>query len=292
MKALFINSQQQLRNGWWIVVFIALLAASRLIYAPTRDLMVSSGLGELWIEPLGFVFILAITWGCCRLRNERLTNVGLSLSGRSVRLLHIGLLFGCAQIAVLVGTIWLAGGVQFSLNPHSSVQALTSGFYVFLCAALMEELLFRGFVFQRLIDGLGNWPALIGMGVLFSMAHWTNPDFQGDTLVWASLDMGLGAILWGLAYIRTGSLALPIGMHLGWNWLLGSVFGMGVSGYQHTGVLLPTLMDSPSWLTGGNFGPEASVAAVAVDAIAVGLLWRWKGSHVATHPQSVVPAAV
>ena len=100
---------------------------------------------------------------------------------------------------------------------------------------------------------------------------------EGATLAWATLDTALGAILLGLAYLRSGSLALPIGIHFGWNWVQGSVLGFDVSGFGQAGWLSPELLGKPQWLSGGAFGPEASVFAVVVDTAAIALLWRWKG---------------
>jgi hypothetical protein len=100
----------------------------------------------------------------------------------------------------------------------------------------------------------------------------------GATAFWASLDLALGAILLGLAWLRTRSLALPIGLHLTWNWAQGSLLGFGVTGIDQQGWWQPVFTGRPQWLTGGEFGPEASVVAVCVDAVAIVLLWRWRGS--------------
>jgi hypothetical protein len=60
-------------------------------------------------------------------------------------------------------------------------------------------------------------------------------------------------------------------MHLGWNWMQGSVFGFAVSGLEIRGLLRPTLTGLPDWVTGA-FGVEASVFAVVVDTVALILL--------------------
>jgi len=128
-----------------------------------------------------------------------------------------------------------------------------------------------------LLAGTGATVAQLLMAALFAIAHWGNPGMEGSTQLWASIDTALGAILLGLAYLRTGSLALPIGIHFGWNWMQGSCLGFDVSGLDQAGWLLPQLLDKPQWLSGGAFGPEASVFALVVDATAIALLWRWKG---------------
>jgi hypothetical protein len=133
-------------------------------------------------------------------------------------------------------------------------------------------------VFQRLVDGAGPLIAQVSMAILFAVAHWDNPGMEGATQVWATLDTALGAVLLGLAFLRTGSLALPIGIHFGWNWVQGSVLGFDVSGIGQAGWLSPELLDKPQWLSGGTFGPEASVFAVLVDVVSIVLLWRWKGA--------------
>jgi uncharacterized protein len=277
MKTILLNEQNKLRNGWWIAIFIALVALTRPLYSIIRGTLLDVGVPEIWLEPLSFSFILVITWVACRLRQQRLEHAGWKLDFRFLKLFQAGLLFSIVQISVIVAIIWLANGVSFEFNSNSTVNGLLTGFYIFLFAAMMEELLFRGFIFQRLVDGIGIWPAQLGLALLFAIGHWSNPDMEGSTLLWASLDIGLAAILWGLAYLRTGSLALPIGMHLGWNWAQGNLFGFAVSGHGHEGLLQPVFTNSPEWLTGGSFGPEASVVAVVIELAAIGLLWRWKG---------------
>jgi membrane protease YdiL (CAAX protease family) len=179
---------------------------------------------------------------------------------------------------VVAGLILLAGGLRFELDPARGFAALAYGLWFFAWVAALEELLFRGFVFQRLVDGLGAPAALLLMATLFTLAHWGNPGVERSSLALATLDNGLGAILLGLAFLRTGSLALPIGIHFGWDWIQGALLGFDVSGMAQAGWLRPQLLATPPWLTGGGFGPEASVFAVFVDAAAVLLLWRWRGT--------------
>jgi uncharacterized protein len=116
------------------------------------------------------------------------------------------------------------------------------------------------------------------LALVFAVGHWGNPGMEGATMVLASISLGVGAILFGLAYLRTGSLALPIGMHLGWNWSQGNLLGFGVSGVDQAGWWRPVFTGQPEWLTGGAFGPEASVLALVVDLIVLAVLWRWRGS--------------
>ncbi|MBI2381660.1 MAG: CPBP family intramembrane metalloprotease [Gammaproteobacteria bacterium] len=277
MKTLFFNAGGHLRNGWWVAVFLALFAASRRIYTPLSRSLQDAGIPEAALDPLPVLFALLVTWACTRLRREPLSSVGLRLDGRWLKDLAAGSLVGLSSMLAIATLIGLAGGVSFSLNPGASWSALLSGLYFFVFVALLEELLFRGFVFQRLVDGIGIWPAQLALALLFAAGHWDNPGMDGITTILASLDIGLGAILYGLAYLRTRSLALPVGMHLGWNLTQGSILGFEVSGLEQTGLFQRTLHGESVWLNGGSFGPESSVFAVLVDVAVLVALWRWKG---------------
>ncbi|HJW43891.1 MAG TPA: CPBP family intramembrane glutamic endopeptidase, partial [Geothrix sp.] len=136
----------------------------------------------------------------------------------------------------------------------------------------------RGYPFQRLVQGAGPWVGQLVFAALFALAHWSNPGMAGATKAWATLNIGLAAILLGFCYLRTGSLALPIGVHLGWNWAQGSLLGFGVSGTTDIkGLWTPVFHGRPEWLTGGAFGLEASLPCTLICGVAILGLWRWKG---------------
>lgn len=281
MKHVFLDANQRLRNGWWIVIFIALMLASRAVYTPVSRALQQLGAVKDWLEPLGFAFVLLVTWVCVRLRREPLSSIGFVLDRRWARQLGAGCLLGIGTALLAVALMSAVGGVQLEVDPARDVGVLANGLYTFLFVALFEEALFRGFVFQRFVAGAGVWIAQITMGLLFATSHWGNPDMHGATLAWATLELFLGAVLLGLAYLRTRSLALPVGIHLGWNWMQGHVLGFGVSGFEHAGWFRPLLQDAPEWVTGGRFGMEASVFAAIIDALLIVVLWKWKGTAAA-----------
>ena len=282
MNKLLRNDHGQLRNGWWILLFLAVFLASQRAYHPISQGLQQIGVAKEWLSPLPVVFVLMVTWICLRLRRQRLADAGLRLDAAWLRQAAAGAAFGAAEMLAVAALILLAGGVRFELDPARGLAALAHGAWFFAWVALLEELLFRGFVFQRLVDGLGAALALPLAAALFAIAHLDNPGMQGSSLVIATIDNALGAVLLGLAWLRTGSLALPIGIHFGWNWTQGSLLGFDVSGLAQAGWLLPHLAARPQWVNGGAFGPEASVLAVVMDALAVLILWRWKGTAVRT----------
>jgi len=278
LNKLLRNDCGQVRNGWWILVFFGFFIASQAAYRPVSHGLQQLGVAKMGLAPLPVVFLLGVTWICLRLRRQGLSGVGLSMDATWMRQLAAGIGIGSVQMLAIAALILLAGGVQFELDPAGGLAALGRGAWLFAWAALLEELLFRGFVFQRLVDGIGAPLGIAAMTALFTLAHWGNPGMEGSTLVAASVDLALGAVMLGLAWLRTGSLAFPIGLHFGWNWTQGSLLGFGVSGMSDVGWLHPHLLAKPQWLTGGAFGPEASVFAVVVDLIVIALLWHWKGT--------------
>ena len=280
MNALFFDEDQRLRNGWWVLLFLAVLVIGiiglNLVGPVFKRFGIRSG---TWVEAVLFLISMLATWICTRLRKEPLRSVGFRMDRRWAKELVWGTVLGAGVMLLAAAMLWAVGGVTWELHPGRSFQALGYGLWVFTLVALFEENVFRGFIFQRLIDGMGIWPTQVLLAVLFGIVHWGNPGMQGATKFWATLDIALAAIFLGLAYLRTRSLALPIGIHLGWNWTQGNVLGFGVSGTTgQPGWLKPLFLGKPDWVSGGAFGLEASVFGVVAVLIGIFLLWRWKGS--------------
>lgn len=275
MRQYFFDADHKLRNGWWALVFLAVVAATSQVYTPLSRALQSLGIAKDWLHPGPVLMVLLATWACTRMRREALSSVGLRLDRRWARDFAWGCALGLGALLLAAGLIAAIGGVRFELEPARSLDNLLFGLYLFASAAVLEELLFRGFLFQRLVAGIGVWPAQLALAGLFALAHWGNPGMVGATKVWASIDIALAAVLLGVAYLRTRSLALPIGLHLGWNWSQGHLLGFGVSGVDLTGWLRPVFQGLPTWLTGGEFGPEASVFGVVADLAMLAIVWKW-----------------
>jgi membrane protease YdiL (CAAX protease family) len=272
------DASGRLRNGWWALIFLACVFASTFAYTPLSHGLQGLGVTKDWLEPAPVLMILLATWICTRLRREPLSSVGLRMDRRWAREFGWGCAIGAGGMALATGLIIAIGGVRFELDPARSLGGLAFGVYMFLSVAFLEELMFRGFLFQRLVAGLGVWPAQIALALLFALAHWGNPGMAGAAKVWATIDIALAAITLGLAYLRTRSLALPIGLHLSWNWMQGHFLGFGVSGVDLTGWLHPVFQGVPAWITGGDFGPEASLVGVIADLAMLAVVWKWTGA--------------
>ncbi len=275
MRKFLFDEAGRLRNGWWALAFVACVLATSLAYTPLSHRLQAMGATRDWLQVAPVAMVLLATWICTRLRRESLSSVGLRLDRRWAREFALGCGIGFLGMALAAGVLVGMGGVRFELDPARSLGHLAFGVYLFGSVALLEELLFRGFLFQRLVAGLGAWPAQWLLAALFAVAHWGNPGMEGATKVWATIDIALAAVFLGLAYLRTRSLALPVGLHFGWNWTQGHLLGFGVSGVGLTGWLHPVFQRMPTWLTGGQFGPEGSLIGVVVDLLTLAVIWNW-----------------
>jgi uncharacterized protein len=179
-----------------------------------------------------------------------------------------GVGLGTLLFSATIGVIALAGG--YRVEGTHALSAVPPALAMAITSAVGEELLLRGIVFRITQELLGTWGALIISAALFGALHLLNPNATGLAAVAISLEAG---VLLGAAFQATRRLWLPIGLHAGWNFTQGGLFGVSVSGTDVTGVLQGSLA-GPTWLTGGAFGPEASVVAVVICLFgALPLLW-------------------
>jgi uncharacterized protein len=130
-----------------------------------------------------------------------------------------------------------------------------------MLAAVGEELVFRGALFRLLEESGGTTAALALSAAVFGLLHGLNPGATVISTVAIALEAG---VLLAAAYALTRNLWLPIGLHLGWNFTEGGIFGVSVSGGTAAKGIFSVSLAGPILLTGGKFGPEASLIAVAV----------------------------
>ena len=155
--------------------------------------------------------------------------VGLALTGFAVLPLAI---WGHASLSFHFG---------FYLLPRDGAVLV-----VLFVGALAEELMFRGYPFQHLEEGIGSVGAIAVFSVLFGAVHLSNPHAS----IWGLVNTVLIGILLAIAYLRTRALWLPWGIHFGWNAALGFVFGLPVSGIRMLDVVVRTSVTGPQWMTG------------------------------------------
>ena len=170
-----------------------------------------------------------------------------------------GALLGFALFVAVIGLIHSAGAAQ--VRGLSARPDLTPVLAMSIISAIGEELAFRGGLFRIVEEGCGTTVALVLSAAIFGLLHGFNP---GATMLSnAAIAIEAGVLL-GAAYALTRNLWLPIGLHFGWNFTEGGIFGVSVSGGSIGKGVLAVTLAGPRFLTGGKFGPEASIIAVAV----------------------------
>lgn len=281
MPDAFLDGQGAVRNGWKVLGHLAaVLGATFLAGLATRAAAgLIPGFQRVLPDPgVGALAVLGATWLCLHLEGASFASLGLRVRGAFLRDLVLGTLGGFALMALVAAVVFAAGGFHWIRTPGMGLSGLLAGAWLYLAVACSEEILFRGYAFQRSVRGLGFTLAQLVFAALFALGHWGNPGMAGATKAWATLNIALAAVLLAFCWRRTGSLALPIGVHLGWNWTQGDLFGFGVSGTTNRGWWTPVFHGRPEWLTGGAFGLEASFICTLACGLAILGLWRWKGS--------------
>jgi uncharacterized protein len=179
-----------------------------------------------------------------------------------------GFALGTFLLAATTGVLVLLGTYRIEGGGHPG--ALVHGILMFLPQSLFEEVLMRVLFFKIAEESLGTWVAMILQAALFGALHIGNPNATAVSALAIALEAGL---LLAATYMLTRRVWLAWGLHLGWNWAQGSLFGIPVSGQRISSTWLLSTPTGPGWLTGGGFGVEASpVAVVLCLAVAIVVL--------------------
>lgn len=195
--------------------------------------------------------------------------MGLDRRGPWLRDTAKGTLIGIFIVGLAAAAIAIFGSLRFSVTvTPRAFGRLGLELIILLAAALAEEVSFRGYPFQRMVDAIGAVPAVIVVSGLFGAVHWANP----SSSTWSIINTALVGVLLCVAYLRTRALWVPWGIHFGWNFGLGVVFGLPVSGLNEFAVIVHGKAGGPVWLTGGPYGIEASITGSAVMLIGLVLV--------------------
>ena len=283
IKNIFINPiEGRLKAGWRILLFIIITVVMVKLLEFTIDNLFG-GLPEDKTLRFFFSILVAAIAGTTAviiarryLDKKTMLSFGLKLDGFAIK----DWLYGFLLSFLMAGSVFLLllwfGLLEFeSVNPDILTAKFMGNFLLMFVAfciltAWWEELVFRGYLLQNMISGMGkNWAIIISC-ILYGVLHATNPNAG---IISSSIIVLFGFMrLYG--YLRTSQLWLSMGMHAGWNFFQGPVFGFGTSGYETESILIHKLNGS-DWLTGGKFGPEGSVFTVLIVLIAILSMYWW-----------------
>lgn len=207
---------------------------------------------------------------CCRYFEQRsLTSIGMKV--RNILCdTGLGILISTGIMSLTVIILWRLGAYQvINISPRKDVAALIVGIITAVSAPINEEIFFRGTLFRHLEQLSGSWLALLVSGLLFGLLHSWRPYASWHSSFFLAVDVGF--LCAGL-YMLTRSLWVPMGMHFAWNVCEEFIYGLPNSGSASAVSLLHATVQGSSWLTGGKFGPEASVLPFSICLVLNGLV--------------------
>ncbi len=268
----FSPSEPRLRAGWRLLIQFILLIILVIFVGwltslkPIADLKIR--LREL--EEL-FAFVGSIYLARRFLDKRSFVSLGLKLdrfvlydilAGIVITLVLMGLIF-----AFLLALGWLKfESFAWNTDPGQVIisQALPY-LMIFILVAFNEELLYRGYYLQTLASSRNIFWGIILSSIIFGLEHLVNPN-----ATWASaVGNGLLGLFFAYGYVRTKQLWLPMGLHLGWNFLDSNVLGFPISGWKIYSLVHINLTGPEVW-TGGAFGAEAGL--IVLPAVALGMI--------------------
>jgi CAAX protease family protein len=273
-KIIFWN-QTELRAGWRLALYLLFFAAfgaagivvSALLRFPqvTRASLTPSGLlaqeAIVMVAALAAAGVLALLEGrgfgayglpgAKAFRTEFWRGIGWGIAMITAMILLIGTLGGFS-----FGNLALAGGALWG---YAALWGL-----VFLCVGVFEEFMFRGYTLYTLASGIRFWPAASVLCAIWGASHLKNPgeDWAGGCSVFVI------GMFFCLTLRRTGNLWFAVGLHAAFDWGETFLFSAPNSGIVAPGHLLESSFHGPAWLAGGTVGPEGSVFAFAIVAVA------------------------
>ncbi|MBN1449672.1 MAG: CPBP family intramembrane metalloprotease [Anaerolineales bacterium] len=269
LKSIFLSPDEpRLRAGWRLAIQTVLLIVLGFCFGlPIGLLALIPGLelsDGLFLALSQVVEIIAVTLSVFLARRfldkRSFSSLGLKLDKWTA----IDIFTGIAITFFMMGSIYLIqwgvgwltfDGFAWETDDLLTVLGGTLGMLVvFIFVGWNEELLSRGYHLQTLASGLSLFWGVVISSAIFGLLHLGNPN-----ATWISAaGIFLAGVFLAYGYLATKQLWLPIGLHIGWNFFEGVVFGFPVSGLDIYRLTRITVSGPELW-TGGAFGPEAGL---------------------------------
>jgi len=206
---------------------------------------------------------IVVIFGIVAVRARRRGRLTLGFSLRDGGIAEGGIGFAISTVAILViFGVELAAGLIHITGVHSAVGEIAVYLIYFALLNTIEESAFRGLLLPGLaVVTRHTWLATIITAVLVALPYLLGSGANGLTFLSAIL----AGIMYGLAYVKTGRVWMPIGMRVAWNFVQGPILGFTVSGTVIGSTSIVHLDgNTPTWLTGGQYGPEGGIIGIAV----------------------------
>lgn len=279
MHDIFLNDKFQLRAGWRILAFILVYVVIGFVLTTTMALLfkvvpmpklVRDGVATLMLA--GNAALSA--WVLLKWLDKRsFVSLGLIPRWGQARQVFEGILIGFAMLTAAVCGMWMLGYEEIGMASFEweyILAGLAGNLFLYTAVGFNEEILFRGYIFQAMTEGTGKVVATVVFSLLFGLAHAGNPNVS----VFGLINVMLAGVLLSIAYLQTRALWLPIGIHIGWNFTQGYIWGLPVSGTTQINPLTISQETGPDLLTGGTFGPEGGAACTIICLLACLAVWK------------------
>jgi hypothetical protein len=204
-------------------------------------------------------------------------SLGFDFSSLYRRDMMIGIGAGIGMVALIFATLLLSGSISVTSVQFPVIDLLWL-FGVMGVVALREEIVSRGYMLVSLLASMPKYWALLATSLVFALLHVDSPTIT----VFSFINIILAGLLMGVYYIHRRNLWFPIGLHFGWNFAIGPIFGSAISGNVVASMLSLELTGS-EWMTGGGFGFEGSILA-PIAFIAATVLIHLKYRNAAVTP--------
>lgn len=293
MPNLLFNRDGRLRSGWRLALFACayisvFLLLTAIVWLASYVALGSSQQAVLDFYSSNWAFViqsfllltaaLVTSWACQRwLEDLPFRALGWARHRGWVRDFWRGSFVGAASMIFATGLAALGGGLRFEASTAEVaplvLRTLLISAAVFIPAAAAEEAVFRGYPLQTVLRSWPAWLAVIPCSLAFAYVHLGNPNVARG---WTLINTALAGVWLAAAYLKTRSLWFPLGVHWAWNWTMGAVLGLPVSGITALTPqpLLRANQSAPEWLTGGSYGIEGGAACTFALIVSTGLIWR------------------
>ncbi len=268
LARIFLSPDEpRLRAGWRLLIQFALAFIFQLILG-TVIVIISILFGQfslsrsLFVNALVELFAFTGSVYAARrwLDKRSFASLGLKLDSQTLLDILAGIGIAFAQMGFVYAIMHALGWLTFkgfAWEFDSTITVITSvliSFLAFILVGWSEELLSRGYHLQTIADGTNLFWGVVISSAIFGFIHILNPGAN-----WASTaGIFFAGVYLAYAYLRTKQLWLSIGLHIGWNFFEGVVFGFPVSGLSIYPLTRIDVLGPEIW-TGGAFGPEAGL---------------------------------
>ncbi|WP_339631738.1 type II CAAX endopeptidase family protein [Bizionia echini] len=182
---------------------------------------------------IGILVIITISWLLLYLiEKQHILALGFFPIGKRLKQFLFGFLItGILCVLVQCLESYLTSSTWI-LNKDITARIILKSFWWDFKSVMSEELIFRGAVLYILIQKIGSRKSILISAIAFGIYHWFSYGVLGNVMAMILVFIGTGLMgyAWAWAFSKTKSIMLPLGLHLGWNFIHNTLFSKGPLG--------------------------------------------------------------